>query len=206
MNRSTRALTSLSALAFAVAAAGCGGSQSAAPTLPQIQSPQSAQQTVFGDESMSFDAKSSKKTEPIHSGGGTLTLPAFGGYSGSLGYPKNNAPKRTKIALETSTTNIHNAPTPGGKKKVLMFEQATVKGSASQITFGGGSAGGTLDGPGIVTTHTYALYAYALGIQVPGFPVQLGSPTSNGTISFSSPLSGQSVPTGIGVTFELVQN
>ena len=202
--RSLRALAPLSLLALSVAAGCAVSTTSNLPTTPQ-QLPGAASQSAFSQSIMNPDAKSAKQTEPIDKAGGTLTLPAYGGYSGTLGYPSNNAPSGSKIALETSTTDIHHAPKPRGKK-VLMYEQATLKSSASQITFKSGSGSGSISGPGIVTSHTYALYAYALGISVPGFPMQLGHPTSNGTISFSSPLSGQSIPTGIGVTIELVQN
>jgi peptidoglycan hydrolase-like protein with peptidoglycan-binding domain len=209
-HRILRAAAPLSIAAFAVAAAGCSVQpQAGAPTLPPVQTPASVasqqQPQTLDAEQLSFDAKSASKTETINKAGGTFTLPAFGGFSGTLGYPSNNAPANSKISLQTSTTNIHHAPTPH-KKTVLMFEQATLKSGASAITFNGGTASGTFSSSQIVTSHTYALYAYALGILAPGFPIQLGSPTSDGSLTFSSPLSGESLPTGIAVTFEFVQN
>jgi hypothetical protein len=54
---------------------------------------------------------SASATETIATAGGSLCIPAFGGFSGTLTYP--TASSTSKIVLTSSTTNIGNYPSPG---------------------------------------------------------------------------------------------
>jgi hypothetical protein len=177
-------------------AAGCSGSRTAqSPVPPMSPVAQSPMQLLIVPDAC---GKAVKIT--INPAGGTLRLPTCNTYGGTIGYPSNNAPPNTTITIKTFT-RLSGVPKPSGHK-VLAYVQATGNGSGS-IQFSNGTASSTLVGVGIVTTKTYSLYAYAFGIMVPGFPKSIGRPTQNGKITFNSPLSGENVPQGITVTFEL---
>jgi len=190
----------LSAIAFG---AGCAGKSATTPLTPPMGSDQT---TSIQDQAelLSPDACGKKSTQDLAAGGGSLTLPTCSGYKGKVSYGKNNAPAKTTVTLITTTKNPGNVPTPAGKT-VLAFVQATGNSTGGSVTFNNTSSKSTISNKKLLSSKTYALYAYALGILVSGFPQQIGSPV-NGVLTFASPLNGQTVPQGITIDFELAQN
>jgi hypothetical protein len=190
-----RLLSSVTALAALGALSACGGSTAVPPGAAPLQ------QT---DGRMADPDKCNKKsTQVISPTGGVLTLPPCASYTGTISYGKSGAPSKTSVSLVTTTKNP-GAPTPRGKT-VLAYVIATGNSSAGSVTFGTAAQNSMIANTALLSSKTYALYAYALGVTVKGFPKQVGSPT-DGVLTFKSPLNGETVPEGIPVDFELVQN
>jgi hypothetical protein len=182
-------------LGIAALAEGCSGSPSSAPSLPA-----SALQTL--ERSARPDTCAVPQTEDISSTGGTLTLPTCGGYAGNITYGKNDAPKDTTVKLITTLNNPGGVPVPR-KGTVLAYLQATGHSDAGSVTFKKASKKSTITNSALKPGDTYFLYAYAFGFSVSGFPKNIGSP-SNGVLTFTSPVNGQTIPVDITVDFELV--
>jgi hypothetical protein len=192
-------------LGVAVVSAGCAGSSSSSPGTQAPLPPQAAPMQIWQNV-IEPDVCGGKGTkENLSSSGGTLTLPACGGYTGNITYGSNNAPSGTTVTLISTTKNPGGVPVPS-KGTVLAFVQATGHSNAGSVTFGSTSSKSTITNKKkLKSTHTYSLYAYALGLLITGFPQSIGS-ASNGVLTFTSPLNGQDVPQGITIDFELVQN
>lgn len=208
-NNLARVLSICSILGVAGLAAGCAGSSNSQSPLPSVGSSSPAASSLLRAPAalrlVVPDTCGKNTTEPINPAGGTITLPPCGGFTGSLGYPSNNAPGGATLVLRTSITKPKGVPTPSGKT-VLLFLQATAHSSTSSITFNSGNATAKLTNKKkLLSSHTYSAYAYAFGFLLKGFPKELGAPT-NGSLSFASPVSGVTLPTGITVTFELTQD
>jgi hypothetical protein len=143
---------------------------------------------------------------PILAAGGSLSLPAFGGFSGSIGYPTNNAPAgAVNAVLESSTTNLGTLPSAPG---AIFHEQFQLSSTTTQsVTFNSGTATGSFSSSALSPAKTYTLYVYipALAGNTPYATQSLGSP-SGSTISFTSPISGITIPVGVSVVLELGQN
>lgn len=194
VNQNLARLLSVGALVGMVAAAGCSGSSTSQVPMPN---PLTQPQVHF----VMPDACGVASTQPINPAGGTLTLPTCNTYGGTIAYPSNNAPAGDTITLKTYT-ELPGAPEPPAPHEPLAYVNATGNGSGS-VQFGSGKPTSNLVGRGIKKGVKYNVYAYALGFSVPGFPKSIGKAQANGSISFPSPLSGQNVPNGITVTFEL---
>jgi hypothetical protein len=196
-------------LVTVVAIAGCSTSPRSLP--PTTSPPQSVLTPDHsrGAETLPIpalvpDANFAKATEKINSSGGTLFVPKFGGFSGSVGYPSNNALPGTTITLISSTTDINHAPQPS-QGTVVFYLQARLKSITGYVTFNTGTASATLRSSSLLSSKTYSIYAYAFGKPLHGTPYNIGSP-KNGRLTFTSPINGGTVPAGVTVTVELDQN
>jgi len=137
-------------------------------------------------------------TQSVIAAGGTLVLPPFAGWTGSLGYTSNNASGAT-ITLTSSTTAVSGEPSNTG---VVFYINALLT-SSSSVTFNAGSATVSLSSSALLSNHTYTANFYTFGFLVGS--ASAGSP-SNGTLSFASPITSQTVSGGTSVVIELVQN
>jgi hypothetical protein len=187
------------------ALAGCAGShQSTVPPTQTLNFPQS-QHVVVPD----VNCPVGPLTRHIEDAGGTFALPACDTFSGSIGYPPNNAPE---AAPSTSLTTYDVDPGGGTGKPssgtVIAWVKAHGNGSGS-IAFNASPvktatiSGSPAELPG---GHTYTLYVFAFGAQQGS--EQLGSPVCGAkcVLTFPSPLTGQTVPQGIDLFFELTEN
>ncbi|MEO6990842.1 MAG: hypothetical protein ABI346_00665 [Candidatus Baltobacteraceae bacterium] len=148
------------------------------------------------------DANSRKLVESISSAGGTLKVPPFAKFGGSIGYTSNNAPSGTTITLISSVQNLAHVPNPPSGTAIF-YIQATLSSSQFTIVFNSGNASATIASKKLVAAKTYTVYAYALGQLVGQF--NAGHP-KNGKLHFTSPINGQTIPTGVTVTVQLAQN
>ena len=207
-------IAALGGILGVVALAGCAGSSSNQSALPGggLTGTQSFQQPMQG--LIPDLACPQTKTEPIKAAGGTVVFPACDGFSGKAGYPKNNAPAGSTTTL-TSYSQKHMPPPSGGEGTpsqgtVIAWISSLGQSSAGSITFcnfptcavknASLKAKGTLMSP----THSYELFVYAFGIEQGS--ESLGSPVcahGSCTLTFASPLTGQTVPQGITLWFEL---
>ncbi len=97
-------------------------------------------------------------TEKLRSSGGSLCIPAFGGFGGSITYPPVNP--SVSVSLISSTTNYNNKlPLFGnGALPIFYLQIALTKGTA----FGqNAKAGGGFTGKTIKAGSTYTAYARA---------------------------------------------
>jgi hypothetical protein len=193
-----------------VALAGCStSSKSVPPVAPPLGNSPQAQDRSPGAQALPApmvlpDANSSKLTEKVNPSGGNFVVPKFGGFSGSVGYPSNNAFPGTTVTLISSTTNINHAPQPPSGT-VVFYLQAKLSSPIGYVTFNNGTATARLHAASLLSSKTYSVYAYAFGKPLHGTPYPVGSP-KHGTLTFTSPINGGTVPAGITVTVELDQN
>jgi hypothetical protein len=193
-----------------VSVAGCStSSKSVPPVTPPLGNTPLAQDRAAGARTVPVplmlpDGNSSKLTENVNPAGGKFIVPKFGGFSGAVGYPSNNAFPGTTVTLISSTTNINHAPQPP-TGTVVFYLQAKLSSPIGYVTFNNGTATARLHSASLLSSKTYSIYAYALGKPLHGTPYPVGSPT-HGTLTFTSPIQGGTVPAGITVTVELDQN
>ena len=149
--------------------------------------------------------KFAKKIEPINPKGGTLTAPVYGGFKASFTYPKNDAPKGQTITLETSTSDVFNAPQPSSGTPIW-YLQAELNGFGT-VDFQSGNGSAQISQKSLDPNKTYSVWGFVpiFGNQ-PIFMIEAGSPNSHHVLSFSSPLNGASIPDGVILDVELVQN
>lgn len=133
-------------------------------------------------------------TEKLVKRGGSLCIPAFGGFGGTVRYPAVNPP--VDMTLTSSTSNYAKLPELG-KGKALFYLQLALSGST---TFGANlPAGGGLTGKKIVAKKSYTAFGAAL---VFGFYVQftpcyvVATPGKYGGVigGLGTLLKGQTVP------------
>lgn len=128
-----------------------------------VELPQIAPPACRGQKKTKQDASA---TEKITSKGGTLCIPAFGGFGGTITYPPANP--ATKIKLTSSTTNYDNLPQLGSGTPIF-YLQIELLGNT---TFGKDApAGGGLASSAIKPGKAYTAYgAVELGSLWLGFP------------------------------------
>lgn len=186
------------------ALAGCAGSnQSAVPPYQTLNLPQSAHVVV---PDVSPPCPVGPLTKEVEDAGGTLLLPACDTFSGSIGYAANSATEEETTSLTTYDVDPGGGTGNPGVGTVIAWVKAHGNGSGS-VVFPSSPvklakiSGAPLELPG---GHSYTLYVYAFGV-LQGSEA-LGSPTCTGTkctLTFPSPLTGQTVPQGIDLFFEL---
>jgi len=133
--------------------------------------------------------------ETLSTSGGSLCIPAFGGFGGTIEYPSVNP--SVGIKLTSSTTNYNGALPSLGKGKPIFYVQLSIAGAT---TFGTNvPAGGGLAGKELVPAQTYTAFAQASadGISEPLTPCYLtaGKSKYGGVISgIGTLLKGLNVP------------
>ena len=137
-------------------------------------------------------------TQSVVPAGGSFTVPAFAGFTGSVGYTSNNASGAT-VTLTSSLTPVLGEPTGSG----VVFYLNALLTSSSSVIFNSGTATVTLTSSALLSNKTYNVNIYVSGIPISS--TNAGSPT-NGSLSFNSPISAQTVPAGTNVVIEIVQN
>jgi hypothetical protein len=110
-------------------------------------------------------------TQTLSTSGGSLCIPAFGGFGGSIAYPTSSNP--INITLVSSTTNTGGYPALGTATPIFFLGISLAGGT----NFGTGApAGGGLAAPSatIVPGQTYTVYGQAtlLGVPVNFSPCQ----------------------------------
>jgi hypothetical protein len=102
-------------------------------------------------------------TQTLATAGGTLCIPAFGGFGGTLNYP--TVTSSVNVTLTSSTTNDAAFPALGTATPVFFLQIALAGGT----TFGtGAAAGGGLASTSIIVGQTYTVFGQAT---IAGFPV-----------------------------------
>jgi len=146
------------------------------------------------------------KNEKISPKGGTFTAPVSGGFKAAFKYPSNDAPPGQTIMMAADTSNSFGAPMPSAGTPIWYF-QAQLSGSG-QVTFNSGTGKATISQKSLSSKHTYSVWGFVPQVlgNTPLFVIQAGSPNSKHSLSFSSPLNGATIPDGIYVDIELVQN
>jgi hypothetical protein len=127
----------------------------------------------------------------------------------AIQYPQNNAPPGATASIVSYATT----PPPSGgwgtppSGSVLWYISTQFNGNASSITFSPGKKVVTISSHRLSPTNSYSLYFYASGAEL-GSPEQLGSPNCKVTCTLKglSPLDGETVPAGLTIWFEVVQN
>jgi hypothetical protein len=190
------------------ALAGCAGSsQSTVPPAQTLNLPQS--HVVAPQVLMHPNACKAVVTVEVEDAGGIIHLPACDTFGGAIGYPSNNAAEESTTTLTSYQTDPGGGTGKPASGTVIAWVKNHGNGSGS-VTFAGSPVKtGTLFASPLELPagHTYTLYVYAFGAQQGS--EQLGSPTCTAnkcTLTFPSPLTGQTVPQGIDLFFELAEN
>jgi hypothetical protein len=149
-------------------------------------------------------------TANINRKGGAAKLPLCEDFGGVLQYPSNNAPTGSTLSLVSYDTT----PPPSGgwgtpsSGTVLWYISTFLNSSAESIAFNTAKKTLTVKSHRLGPSNTYSLYFYVSGSQVGGAE-QLGSPNcSKGAcvLTAPSPLDGETLPVGVTIWFEVVQN
>lgn len=144
------------ALLAAAMLGGCaGGSQ-----LPAA-APGSESASIVMPDALPPACKAQKKTqkyasvtETLNANGGSLCIPRFGAFGGTLNVPM--ATVSDKVTLISSTTNYANVPPPKASGSPIFYLNIT---PASTTSFGARvKAGGGLTGKGVKAKKTYTGY------------------------------------------------
>jgi hypothetical protein len=184
------------------ALAGCAGSnQSAVPPYQTLNLPQSHVVVPLVPCPVTL-------TEEVEDAGGVITLPACDTFSGTVGYPPNNAAEESMTTLTTYDKDPGGGTGKPASGTVIAWVKSHGNGSGSIVFKSSPVKTGKISGspaelPG---GHTYTLYVYAFGLQQGSEAV--GSPVCGAkcVLTFPSPLTGQTVPQGIDLFFELAEN
>jgi hypothetical protein len=155
--------------------------------------------------------------DPAGSGKNPFVIPPLGppstGFSGTIGYPSNNAPSGATMSLES--INVNNvftstcaAPTPPFGTPILFVGMQT---SQSPLIFQSGTETTVIQSSTLVTGASYSLVAY--DVPASGGGTQIGqtdvAQAQGGGVTFlHSPLNGytfQNVNNDI-IVFELIQD
>jgi hypothetical protein len=193
----------LVALALSAACSGNNSSSAVAPlpgptTLPPTTVPQTPtpvpQCTATASNEQALDAS-----------GGTLTIPAACGFSGTVGYAPNTAPSGMTIEFMTSEANVNNVPQPDGGTPILYTRVKLGTKTGGQVAFQAGDQQATLISTHLLPSQTYALCGYIGEFVIQNKPQIAGSPAS-GSLSYQSPLTAQGLkatggvlPTGVNI-------
>lgn len=133
-------------------------------------------------------------TKALKTKGGKFCIPAYGGFGGTLDYPKLS--NSIDFTLTTSTSNYDNMPMLGSGTPIIYLQFDTSSG----VSFGTkGKAGGGLTGSQITVGDTYTIYGQAV---ILGYKVDLGPCYATATKGkyggviggFSSLLKGRDIP------------
>ncbi len=133
-------------------------------------------------------------TETLSTSGGSLCIPAFGGFGGKVKYPGANP--SVQLGLTSSTTNYDNMPELGQGTAIFYIQLALSAGTtfSSKVHAGGGLASQSL-----VVGQPYTAYGQAivLGIKVnfgPCYMIATKSKYGGAIGGLGSLLKGQNVP------------
>jgi hypothetical protein len=138
--------------------------------------------------------------ETFSDNGGTLTVPPYGGFTGSIGYAAGGG-SGDVVQLETSTTNIHNAPLPPSGT-VIMYLQMSLPNGPSSFCVGSGSAFAGFSSSAILPSRNYTLWWWSQGGLVQKISTSNGG---NGSVGFDSFLGWFGCLPEFDNTFELNQ-
>jgi hypothetical protein len=153
--------------AAVVALAGCAGSQTpmsdAVPASAKFARPMTGPPTCKGQRTTKKYGNVSVK---LKTKGGSLCIPAFGGFGGSIEYP--SVERSVKLTIRTSTENIYYEPQLGNGTSMvylnLHFHAGTHFGSYV-------SSGGGVTSQAFTPGNTYTAYGIvAVGHLVLMFP------------------------------------
>ncbi|HEY1882706.1 MAG TPA: hypothetical protein VGG51_06670 [Candidatus Cybelea sp.] len=101
-------------------------------------------------------------TQTLSTKGGSLCVPAFGGFGGTIKYPPANP--SVKLELTSSTTNYDHMPSLGSGMPIF-YMQLAIQGGTS---FGNNvEAGGGLTGKQIDPHKPYTVYGQAVIYRIP---------------------------------------
>lgn len=193
----------LIALALSAACSGNNSSPAVAPLPGQTSAPPTTvPQTPTPVPQCTATASND---QPLDDAGGTLTLPAACGFSGTVGYAPNNSPSGMTIAFTTSVANVNNVPQPDGGTPILYTRVKLGTKTGSQVAFQDGDQVATLISTQLMPSKTYALCGYIGEFVIQDKPQIAGSPAS-GALSYQSPLTAQGLkatggvlPTGVNI-------
>jgi hypothetical protein len=140
-------------------------------------------------------AKFASLTQVLKSAGGSLCIPAIGGFGGSIFYP--GATPSIKMALTTSTTNYTGKLPALGSGKVILYIQLATSGPvafAASVKVGGGLTSKTL-----IAGKPYTAYGQASADGIteglkPCYAVATKGPSGGVIGGIGSLLKGQDVP------------
>ncbi|HTX59868.1 MAG TPA: hypothetical protein VMH02_09330 [Verrucomicrobiae bacterium] len=169
--RSFSRLVSFAAAAAVVLVAGCAG-RSGGPLVPSGFAPNVAPAAASAAvpkacKGQKTTATYASLTQTLSGKGGSLCIPASGGFGGTIYYP--GASPSVKLGLTSSATNYKHLPLLG-KGKPIFYLQLALSGAT---TFGTKvSAGGGLTGKAIVAGKVYTAVGEATvdGFSVPFTP------------------------------------
>jgi hypothetical protein len=140
-------------------------------------------------------AKFASLTQALVSAGGSLCIPAFGGFGGSIFYP--GATPSIKMALTTSTTNYNGKLPSLGSGKVIYYIQLATSGP---VTFASSAkVGGGLTGKALIAGKPYTAYGQASADGIteglkPCYAIATKGPSGGVIGGLGSLLKGQTVP------------
>jgi hypothetical protein len=171
---------------------------SAAPTAPPSPAatptsvPTSGAQACSGQTTT---ASSASATEALATAGGSLCIPAFGSFGGTIAYPTVST--AISATLTSSTTNIGGYPALSSGTPIFYLQLAL----SGATTFGTGTtAGGGLTSTSIIPGQTYSVFGQAtiFGISAkftPCVTTATAGTNAAGTISgLGTVLKGVNVP------------
>ncbi len=191
----TRVLIASAVLALALA--GCAASPGASP-LAQVPTHTIAS-LLPPSRSLGPDSCDKSKTVLIRSKGGTFTIPACAGWSGTFGYPPvSSGPFH--FELNSSVTNNFGAPPPPSGTAIFYLQMACL-GQIAPV-FRNTGVTDTITSQKLIPSRSYSLYVYTLEYPYGGL---IGSPAPNSdSITFVSPLNGNFFSSAI--VWQFVQN
>lgn len=133
-------------------AAGCGANGS------QLTPASSSQ----NDVRVFADVTSKSVTQKLNPGGGTIAIPKFDGFTGSLGYAKNNARPGVDLTLEsTGHVNAQGIPTPPASSAAWPLLYLTARTSSTNgVTFASSGRQASIVSTSFVPRGSYQLYLY----------------------------------------------
>src|SRR5580704_17543100 len=91
--------------------AACGGSATASRTVPAFARPARVQSGPPGCTGQRTTKKYGNVTAKLQTAGGSLCIPAFAGFGGSIEYP--GVERSVKLTIRTSAQNVYNEPQLG---------------------------------------------------------------------------------------------
>jgi hypothetical protein len=148
--------------AAAALLASCAQHGSMMPASPSAIAPLEPDLTPPECKGQKDAKKYSSLTETLSTKGGTLCIPEFGGFGGTVKYPGANP--SIQLTLTSSTTNYDGLPKLGKGAAIFYLQLAT----SGKTSFGTkGTAGGGLTGAKIVPGKAYTAFGQATVFSVP---------------------------------------
>jgi hypothetical protein len=178
-------------------------SPTVAPTASPTAAPSSA--AIAACAGQTTGATSATASQTLATAGGTLCIPAFGGFGGTIAYPPVST--SVSITFTSSTTNVNNYATLGTATPIFYLGISLSGGT----NFGTGASGGGLaaSSASIVVGSVYTVYGQAT---IAGFPLALkpcqttatAGSGGNGVIGgLGTVLNGAQVPTAATAVLEI---